>query len=835
MDKSNQKQTEPAVSRADLWPLTGILLLILVLYHPLLFGRPVMPDTWERFEPWNSELGYDGPLDPRIENANNDAILLYIPWNKFAHDELNAGRIPAWDPYCLCGVPLVSNHLVPVFYPVYWVIARFFAPLLIMGMSGLVHTLILAFFFYLFIREWLGNRIAAWMAASFLVVSLIPNPHYQPWPMTIAWFPAIWFFYERWLKHRSPWSGLWMALCWACPLLAGYPSLFFQMSLFTAVWILVRPNMMPVEERPKFASRVWILILPFVLALGISAVQNVPTVMASMESERSVFKTSEELAQEAAFTIPTNQPWQTHVKRLLQPIIPFRFEKNDFFNRGHIGVLPVIFALFGLGWLRRKEYPRLILLLALIIGPFALIPTLNFGFYWITRGTLIDPNPPVEVFGFLVLMLSAAGVKNWLPANEEKSPGTPPGTPPFRVGVGAPESGDTHPKGWGTGDIGDNGDNVNNNENPSSIPNGDATKGIIIAIIAAALATVASILIDNESFVPGLTVIGGSAAGLAVMSFAFLYRSGSRIYVNYGLTLIVVVLVFNALFCGQLYYSPRQGLDGIPMPETPTITALKELTDPDLGGEWGRIIRYSENPVNVMSLTDQPYTFYPNLGTYFHIPDAFGYHNLAPKSRLDYLREIQEDAVIERRGIVAFTDDMNLNDPRFGVPGIRWVLSDYEIAGNTPVIEGKGIYVYKIDGSIPICISPRVYYVSNWRFRGYSDEVFEPSLRDPYRHIDFSDDPGRITVDINLQSEEGLIALTEGHSAGWSAYLDGEPTFLNVEHLNLMVVRVPSGRHTVEFRYITPGLKVGWIITAFSLFIWLLAGAFITSRRLSRR
>ena len=41
----------PAVSRADILPVLGIILLALILYHPLLLGHPVMPDTWERYEP----------------------------------------------------------------------------------------------------------------------------------------------------------------------------------------------------------------------------------------------------------------------------------------------------------------------------------------------------------------------------------------------------------------------------------------------------------------------------------------------------------------------------------------------------------------------------------------------------------------------------------------------------------------------------------------------------------------------------------------------------------------------------------------------------------------
>ena len=117
---------------------------------------------------------------------------------------------------------MISEKKKRVFYPPYYLIAKYAQPLFIIGWSGFFHTFIMAFFFYLFLREFLSRlkkriviepvkaggddkepvgepkfdvvRLSAWMSASFLIVSMLPNPHYQPWPMTMALFPAIWFF-----------------------------------------------------------------------------------------------------------------------------------------------------------------------------------------------------------------------------------------------------------------------------------------------------------------------------------------------------------------------------------------------------------------------------------------------------------------------------------------------------------------------------------------------------------------------------------------------------------------------------------------------------------------
>jgi len=699
------EKTIPAFSKKDFLPVLGLIVLTMVLYFPLFTGRPVMPDTWERFEPWNSELGYDGPLDPRITNANNDAILLYIPWNKFAHDELNAGRIPAWDPYCLSGVPLASNHLVPVFYPPYYFIAKYAEPLFIMGWSGFVHTLIMAFFFYLFLREFLSRlkirtdlehkdekdkvevaaerpkfdvvRISAWMASSFLIVSMLPNPHYQPWPMTLAWFPAIWFFYERWLKHRSPWMGLWMALAWACPMLSGYPSLFMQLSLFTAVWFFIRPIMFATYDRPKFAQILMILALPFTLAVGLSAIQNIPTVMASMESDRSVFKSVEELRAEAAFTIPPNQPWQTHVKRLLQPMIPFKFAGNDFFNRGYVGFAAILFAFFGLGFYKHKNFPMLLFWFSLLLVPFALIPAVNFYFYFITRGILIDPNPPVEVLEFLILIWSAVGLNFWAVYMIEDFKDWSQ----YRFGFISLLPCFIAVIYWAYFKPGDAGFSIS-----------DFSPQIFSPMFIFVLPSISRKGLLRKEFVFLVVYI--------CIFFAFLALYAGHDLAPDTLKLSILSSDETSKVSDEAPLLSHHHVECIrePMYDPPAITALKDITDPSRGGEWGRIIRYHDGPINVMSMTDQPYTFYPNLGTYFGIPDAFGYFNLAPKEKLDELRALQPDAVIEKRGIVAFTKREVLDAPRLREMGVKYVLSDAKIDGLEQLYAGEKFYIYKLAG-----------------------------------------------------------------------------------------------------------------------------------------
>ncbi|MCX6647043.1 MAG: YfhO family protein [bacterium] len=774
----------PAIHRAielsDLAPILGLILLTLALYYPLLLGIPVMPDTWERFEPWNTELGFSGPNDPSILHYDYDASLQYIPWDKFAHDELRAGRIPAWDPYCLGGVPLLQNHLVPVYYPVYALIAWLFPPLMILGVSGFFHTLLMAIFFYLFLREWLGNRVASWAAASFLVVSLIPAPHHQPWPLTYSIFPVIWFFYERWLKHRSPWAGLWMALCWAALLIAGYPTIIIQFGLFTIVWFFVRAGMIGRDSRPSWRASFLMLLLPFLLGLGISMVQNIPTLLASRDSGRVLADSAKDMASEYSGAVPQNESWQIIAKRFLQPMLPIRLGTNDTGIIGNAGIIAFIFALFGLTAWRRKNFPWQVVAIAVIVAPFALIPSVNNASYMLVRAMFILPYPPYGLFGILILILSAVGVKHWTEIASTKKP-------------------------------------IKFTFSAEYLP---VVIGIFVALAG-------SLFIGRESFVPNGSPILLTIASAVLIISAFFISNLKQF--NIAIGAIAICALYSAIVSGTYVLADVPSPNARnPMPETEIFESLKNLTNPESGDGWGRIIRYSSGPVNVMSITDQPYIFLPNIGTYFGIPDAFGYHNLAPKSRLELIREIQPETIIKRRLIAFFTPPVDLYDQRLFNMGVRYVLTDSEIEGFVPEIESDRFLVYDLydqpgHDSPPLRVSVIPSIETNDSGGRINPEVLSiPEIK--------LDEPGHFITETNSESP-GLLIFNEGYANGWTVKVDGKNRELKIHENFSIAVEIEGGRHTVEFQYFMPGWKSGMAITSASLLLWVALGIFITFRR----
>ena len=93
------------------------------------------------------------------------------------------------------------------------------------------------------------------------------------------------------------------------------------------------------------------------------------------------------------------------------------------------------------------------------------------------------------------------------------------------------------------------------------------------------------------------------------------------------------------------------------------------------------------------------------------------------------------------------------------------------------------------------------------------------------RLLDWS--PNEIRLDVDLQ-RDAIVWVNQNYHAGWSSDVG------RVDSLeNQLVVRVPKGRHRIDLRYRTPGLRTGMMLTAAGLL--LVAGWFAGDRWWRRR
>ncbi len=81
---------------------------------------------------------------------------------------------------------------------------------------------------------------------------------------------------------------------------------------------------------------------------------------------------------------------------------------------------------------------------------------------------------------------------------------------------------------------------------------------------------------------------------------------------------------------------------------------------------------------------------------------------------------------------------------------------------------------------------------------------------------------------------EGVLFLSIPYSTGWSATVDGVRAPIIRANVGFSGIAVANGTHTVELRYVTPGLVPGTVISVLAVLL-AAALAFVTERRLAKR
>lgn len=79
----------------------------------------------------------------------------------------------------------------------------------------------------------------------------------------------------------------------------------------------------------------------------------------------------------------------------------------------------------------------------------------------------------------------------------------------------------------------------------------------------------------------------------------------------------------------------------------------------------------------------------------------------------------------------------------------------------------------------------------------------------------------KITADYETDTNT-FLCLSIPYSEGWSIYVDGDKKELIRTNIAYMGTYVPAGKHNITLKYETPGLKIGLIIAAIGLILFLL-------------
>ena len=812
---------------SDLIPVAIIILWAVIQMYPFtLGGKALMPDTWKSIHPWARGVDLE-------ENQTNifDTVLEYNAWYQYSQESLKDGRVPHWNPYQFCGVPLYANRLVPFFFPPFILAELIADPHRIVGMFQFFNLILSGLGMYILLKRWQLNR---WVGISSAVMWMTCGAHFLPFPPqmlgTIGFPWLLWAIEGFFLKPSVKYIGI-AGLIVGLILMTGYPITIVHFSYFIVIYTFIR---WIVRKRLGTPDMHWTIPLLAVLAayligFGVSAISTVPTIAYSQETIRKVGLFSDHAADPDIRLLITSPEEIGH-----DPILERFGDRTDILlpinGRGSAhawkygGIIVYFLAFLGLLALRPRSLLLAIpgLLYAVLIWQ----PGIQIALLDFLPGWRVSVIPPIQVLNLIMYLLAAIGLDAFISRKQ---------------GLVLPSK-------------------------------------ILLVILNVVciwftwrflkIAPVMNLPILPEPSDPDLLAHSPfhvyyltAFIIFSALTTLFAFLPARLFYLKWMPVTAILVFSLTTFWYLQPVYSNVNYT-----PETPFTRWVDETTPVDLieAANGNRTVRWAilDTPFNPDKRQKSP--FIPNL----HIPhglyDVGGYDSLVPRRYIEYC-SLFEDPFMSYRALMAFEAPSTMYHPRFRNMAVRWIIS----LGRLPLESRRGctqrwddrydggqagsnnqkdfIQVWEIDFPEPRAFLTRnVAYASdpddsplvqaaNWAAQVINvivverpdmenrsiafDDTLQRVSRVDYHigDVEFTrDDPEFLSLNVSAPDDCYLI-LRDGWYPEWFAWVDGNETEIYPADYAFRAVFIPAGEHTVEFRFIPRSFYQGMVITIASL------------------
>ena len=234
-----------------------------------------------------------------------DIGLYFSPMLSFLHTQLQAGRLPLWNPWILCGTPFVGNPQTWPLYPFSVFLRAMSAPEFI-NWTVIFHVWLAAVGTYFFLRRVGKHAILPALFGAIVFAfggQLVSKEQFPNMIQAAAYLPWVLWMTERLISRHRNRDALLLGLILGLQLLAAHAQIVL-LTLYLAsaygVWILKRNGRRPAQEWRQFAARV---VLTGAVAAGLAAGQIVPT----LELFRDAARQRLSFSVVDRFYLPANQ------------------------------------------------------------------------------------------------------------------------------------------------------------------------------------------------------------------------------------------------------------------------------------------------------------------------------------------------------------------------------------------------------------------------------------------------------------------------------------------------------------------------------------------------
>ncbi len=276
---SPQSSVSHSLNRKDTLALVGLFVLVLAFFWKLAFTNLII--------------------------ARGDIFYYFYPYRDFAAQAVREGRVALWNPYLFMGAPFMANSQAGFFYPFNWLMSWLETTRLI-NWTIILHIFIAASGAYVFARAILRLSLAASLLASVsfgLGGYLGTQIEHVNQLQGLAWIGWIFLAYEFSLSRNvppptsnfQPLRWLPLSVLIAFQLLAGHTQSVFITAVGLGCYALWQIVEAVLAARPRgwhsysllMTHYLWPFILAVLIAIGLSAVQLVPTLELTRNSARS--------------------------------------------------------------------------------------------------------------------------------------------------------------------------------------------------------------------------------------------------------------------------------------------------------------------------------------------------------------------------------------------------------------------------------------------------------------------------------------------------------------------------------------------------------------------
>ena len=753
-----------------IFPILILLFVTLIFFYQFfLFQKiPLAGDLLiAEYNPWKaySFLGFvPGSIPHKAQYF--DVIRQIYPWKTLVIDSLKNMEIPLWNPYNFSGSPLFANSQSSVLYPLN--LLYFILPFDIGWATQVISQVLLALIFtYLYCRS-IGRSIygATFSAISYSVCLFMATfLEYNTIGHIMALLPLSLFSIEKILKDKSLFYYPLFTISLVSSIFAGH----LQVFLYSAIFIFIYGFVRMLDASKKRLQKTVVFFLLFLFSILVGAIQLLPTVELIQLSAR-VSHNSEFLNNNLLVNI--NQLVLFFIPDFFGNPVSRNYILSDTYpgNALYVGLIAFIFGFFAFSFKKgiAKIYTISFLVLLFLIVRSPLTELL----YKFPIPLLSSSSPTNSIFllSFCLSILAGIGMDSW--------------------------------------------------------PHFVTRKRVVTGIIALLLTFGFAIF---EYKIPN---VKNMLLSLFLLLVSFVLLLFLKVFKNVRFLKITIILFlsFDLFFFFQKF-NPFVD-QNIIFPEVSEIKILQEKEGVfRVGREHAEILP----PNTWIAYNLQTYEGYDPLylleyGEFMNFLNL-GKFETGGTSRYAELSSNYKSPYLDIANVRYFI--ATLRDSTKRIPG-EHLDSKFTKANYKLIYKGRSFALLENPNALE-----RAYFTPSIEFLKEKQvkKVFEEDKEhDPRKKVFLSESlnldkvtgkgivkivdysPNKIKLQTSTQQSEVLV-LADKFDDGWEVTVDGNPTKIVKANLIFRAIKVPPGKHNIEFYYWPKSFDIGLKLSTFTIIL----------------